>query len=622
MTASLHELAALYRVQPSYHDAFGVYRTAPPEALVAILRALGAPIERPDDADDAIRARRDELAARSLPPCIVASDGRAELPRGVVALEGGGERAVDGHVELPIGYHTLHTDGGATAAVLAAPARCWTPDPEPRAWGAFAPLYAVRTERSVAHGGADLGDLRAAVQWTADRGGAAFGTLPLLASFLDREPVDPSPYLPVSRRFWNELYLELDAPGDAALAAELAELRDVDYGRLAALRRRLIAARAADPAIRDELEQWAAANPDVDEYASFRAVCERRREPWACWPERLPAVDVDPDARRYHLYAQREMRRQLEALAATEHERGCALYLDLPVGAHPDGFDTWREGDAFCRGVAAGAPPDGMFAGGQDWGLPPLHPERPRAGGHSYLAACVREHLRYAGALRIDHVMGLHRLFWVPTGMTALDGAYVYYATDEQFAVLAIESHRAQARIVGEDLGTVPDEVRHEMEQRRVARIYVAQFSMRWDGGLDAPPASSVASVNTHDIPPLAGFWDGVDIDARVKLGLIDEDAARGEREGRQHLVRGFAADPQAALAKIVRELAPSEAWLVLLNLEDLWGERRAQNQPGTTSIDYPNWRHKLHYTLEQLAPGGEGPHALLDELAAARTRR
>jgi 4-alpha-glucanotransferase len=445
-------------------------------------------------------------------------------------------------------------------------------DPAAREWGVFLPLYALRREEGDL-GVGDLSGLEELGRWVGEQGGSTVATLPLLAAFLgdgspgergERGPFEPSPYAPASRLFWNELWVDprrlpelelsaearrlLDSPAFAAEAARLAAGRHVDYRGAYALRRRVLAALAeafftnAPAARRAELDDLLARRPELADYAAFRALVEARGECWHAWPEPLrsgeiPAGAVDESARRVHLYAQLAAEGQLaevgRALAASDpgrRGRG-GLYLDLPLGVHPDSYDAWRHRELFAAAVSAGAPPDDFFTLGQDWGFHPIHPERSREEGHAHWIAVVRHHLAHAGWLRIDHVMQLHRLWWVPRGLAATDGAYVRYPADELTAVLTLESHRARARIVGENLGTVPAYVDRALERHGIAKMFVLPFEIdrrpatrrrpgstgrpaptRWRASAPTtcrpsapggpPPTSRIASTSACSTPP------------------------------------------------------------------------------------------------------------------------
>ena len=263
----------------------------------------------------------------------------------------------------------------------------------------------------------------------------------------------------------------------------------------------------------ESFQAWVRGNSLAGEYAAFRAVNERLGRPWHTWPAalrpgRLHATRADRNAADYHLYAQWAATEQLGRLAANARTRADGLYLDFPVGVHPDGFDVWRHASLFARKVSTGAPPDALFADGQDWSAPPLQPEAARREGYAYFRAALRRHLAYSGTLRLDHVMGLHRLFWIPHGADATDGVYVHYPAHELYAILCLESHRYRTRIVGENLGTVPRYVDVALSRHRFAQLHVAQFGIRSDRSrpLRRVPARSVAALNTHDTPTFAGF--------------------------------------------------------------------------------------------------------------------
>lgn len=521
---------------------------------------------------------------------------------------------------LARGYHRLTLDlysGPSKMLLLSAPFRAYIPPggANSRMWGVFLPLYSLHSGRS--WGAGDLYDLEALQHWVNGLGGRLAGTLPLLAAFLD-EPFAPSPYEPVSRLFWNEFYLAVDqvpelkeSPGARELIEspdfqqEIKKLRDaplVDYRRIMTVKRRVLehCAKTCFAGIsgrQDELRRWAAGNSAVHDYARFRAALEKQRAVWTEWPERmrngiLREGDYDPEAERYHLYVQWAAREQFRDLSARARQRGQGLYLDFPLGVHGAGYDVWRERPAFALEVSTGAPPDSFFTGGQDWGFPPLHPERIREQGYRYYIACVRHHLRYAAALRIDHVMGLHRLYWIPKGLPAGEGVYVRYRAEEFYAILSLESHRHRAVIVGEDLGTVPGCVRADMARHKLQRMYVLPFEIpgKRQGALNPVPANALACLNTHDMPPFAAFWlKGKKSAGRARLPIY-------------LYKRGWLKVPTMNVKEVLRaclfHLAGSPARFLMVNLEDLWLETSAQNVPGTTS-EHPNWQRKVRYPLE-----------------------
>ena len=321
------------------------------------------------------------------------------------------------------------------------------------------------------------------------------------------------------------------------------------------------------------------------------------------------------------------------AISSDPRNRGTALYLDFPLGVNPDGYDVWRHQDLFALGISGGAPPDELFTGGQNWGFPPLHPESIRVHGYRYYGDCLRHHMRSAGMLRIDHVMGLHRAYWVPDGFSATDGVYVHYRAPEFYAILNLESHRHQVQIVGENLGTVPEAVNTTLARRKIFGMHVGQFGISSDPNraLDATPADAVASLNTHDTATFMGFWQEKDIDDRIALGLLDNEQAESARRyraaQRDALIaylrsQGFIGE-QSSEADVLRGwltfLAAQPAQFLLINLEDLWLEPTPQNVPGTWQ-ERPNWQRKARYSLEDI--GSQAAlHDLLQTISDIRNR-
>lgn len=610
----LRRLADSWGVLRAYTGQDGTRVQVGVDALVGVLRALGAPVERVDDAGDALLAR-DATRAQTLVPMVTVAWGDAAPVIDVrttgderVALEIETEAGtayaitsdecrversvceeVDGRASLvrslalprtlPHGVHTVHVRAGtrrASATLVCAPAHAAN-DWRARRWGVFAPVHALRTARDDA-GPGDLRDLGTLAAWAARHGGAVVGTLPLLAAYLD-EPYEPSPYAPVSRRYWNELYADVRAlpGGDTTRPTIPAHDGLVDLRGAYAQRRAVLEAAARDA----DVTSYVRSDPGVERYARFRAEREARED------------GATTEARaRYHVYAQAVMHEQLTELTRTLDARGQALYLDFPLGCHRDGFDVWDEPGAFAPEVSVGAPPDGFFASGQDWGFPPLHPERSACGGHRYFAECVERHLRYARVLRVDHVMGLHRLWWIPPGHDPADGAYVRYPFDQLYARLCLASERYGAALVGENLGTVPPEVNRELRRHRIGGMHVAMFDVDAEapGGIRRPPRGSLTALDTHDTATWAEFWATTDGRTRAALTRALRD------EG---LLRGDETDERDVLRAVLTLLARSRAAVLLVALEDLWCERDAQNVPGTVAPE--NWRRPAAHALDEL---------------------
>ena len=672
----LRELARVHGVQTSYTSAARRRVAAGDATLRGVLEALGVDASTPSQVEHELR----RPPARTLDPVLVAWDGRladatlavggAVGRRATVRIEptdadgptlearamvdGGSLRLADAFREpLAVGYHRLEARIGrrdAMATVIAAPAHA--PRLADPAWGVFAPLHAIRTREDWGVG--SFTDLERLQSWLRERGGGVLATLPMLAAFLD-EPFEPSPYSPASRLFWNELHVDvMNAPGigeapearrvldDVGFRRELDELRAgdlLDHRRAMALKRRVLEP-LAEAALREPSPafwRWLDAREGAADYARFRAEVDRTRTWWGAWdePARAGTLVGDPldDARgRYHLFVQWAADLQIDRIAGAKRTGGDGLYLDLPLGVNGASYDVWRHREAFATGASAGAPPDMFFTAGQDWGFPPMHPERIRDTGYAYPIACVRQLLRSASVLRVDHVMGLHRLYWIPAMTPPTEGAYVAYHPDEWYAIVNLEATRAGAIVVGEDLGTVPRAVRRSMSHHDVHRSYVVQYEAQPgdDPFLPDPPDRSLASINTHDMVPWAAWANGDDIALSVELGMTEPADARAARAERRTALgelraflkrRGFrpGRGDQGLLDATLAFLASSDAAVVVVTLEDLWSERRPQNVPGTT--DRPNWRVRLARTLEELDDAPE-VHAVLRRIADARPDR
>ncbi len=686
---SLEQLAASYGVEASYYDVAGRLVVAGHDALVAMLEALGCRAER-EAVGDGLRARRSELAERLLQPIAVSWDGTIivrlrsaestnQLDIQVHAEDGQaiagvvrpdqfdvrGRFGVDGReyadvavplpAGLPIGYHRIEITNGmrrAESALWLAPGRAAATKGQP-GWGVFAPTYSLRSERNGGVG--DFADLETLARFVGERGGQAVATLPLLPTFLDG-PYDPSPYAPISRLFWNEIYLAVDRLPDLAsvplaralwanqeyqtTAEALRKSSVVDYGGVLTHKRRLLSllseAAFADPEERTKLERHLADNPRVGDYARFRAVIERQRRPFRQWPERMRERFDDADFEiasfHHHVFCQVRAHEQMTALTENARASGVGLYMDLPLGAHSSGYDAFRYGHELMEHCSTGAPPDGLFEGGQNWGFSPPHPGRASASGHTYFIAALRHQMRHASMVRIDHVMSLHRLFCIPKGFGSREGVYVRQPEDELYAAVCIESARAETSVVGEDLGTVPDEVRARMARHGIGRLFVLQYEdVPGTGRTYSIPAGAVASLNTHDMPTFPGFLLGRDLDARRDLGLLDDEGLARERRARatcrqqmerwlesRRLLQSPSSDEQLLLAELMG-LAQSPACLVLSSIDDLLGETEPQNLPGT-GTEQPNWRRKLRRTMKEIM-GSPDTHRLLSALRREEPR-
>ncbi len=596
-------------------------------------------------------------------------------PFALLPLPGSTSRTPADH-QLGAGYHRLtitHGKESFESLLLCAPKVSYQVPTDQgmagerggKSLGLFCPTYSIRSERNQGIG--DLTDLRNLATWGAQHGADLISTLPLLSGFLQGEVFNPGPYAPVSRLFWNELLLDPErAPGFESCAeaqklltseayrkqaAALRRAKLIDYRAVAAHKRELLAllsehffASGADKsaAYKAFLKQ----TPEVTRYARFRATGESQDKPWQDWPKRmrngtLRAGDYRPEDERYHLYAQFAMHEQLASFSAEMAERGGKLYLDLPVGTHASGYDIWTNQDLFITGATVGAPPDPSFEAGQNWGFPPMHPDVARQTGYRHFIDALRNHLAHAHFLRLDHVMCFYRLFMIPEGMSGTEGVYVGYEHDELFAILCIESHRAKCRLIGENLGTVPEAIEIAMEKHRVGMLYIGQFSVRTQtaksgkskgkttASLAPIAANRAASLNTHDLPPFALDLMGGDVvqylgkgNATPKtLDSMPDSWTDRARALADHLVaKGYCAkNPSAPQlgAAFNRYIAESDAELALVNIEDFWGETRPQNIPGT-STEYPNWRCKLAKTMKDIT-SDPGIGETLNDLAERR---
>jgi 4-alpha-glucanotransferase len=544
-----------------------------------------------------------------------------------------------------LGYHqmTFRLDSGSstlkqTVTVFSAPLKAYQPIDQGKKLGVFAPLYSVWDEKSWGIG--DYTQLGRLVDWAYKQGCDFVGALPMLAIFSDQPLVEPSPYSPISKLFWSELYINPEvepeweesrkikrfAKSDSFKKA-LKKARQgklINYPAVAKVKREALSlmAKAFFDKKRDQensFKSFLRLFPLVEEFAVFRAICDKRKKPWSKWPKRLKNGEFEKDDYsqsdyQYHLYCQYVANKQITAVTQKARRKGLGIYLDLPLSIHKEGFDVWKMRHCFGKGAAAGCPPDAAHVLGQNWGILPLHPGACRDEGYFYLRQCLANQMRYCGLLRLDHVMHLYRLYWVPKGLTAKDGVYVLYNLDEMFAILTIESHRNQCILIGEDLGTVPAVIRQKMKQHGLFRYYVQQRKIQNDEKLpiEKEPADCITSFGTHDMAPFAAFWQHYDLEDKMKLGYFDEKGRKQKSEQRKTI--------QSQLAKYFRKMgvlhsedgidsmrdaflkvsAKGPARFMQVNLEDLWLEDKPQNVPATQR-ERPNWRRRLRQDLSSI---------------------
>ncbi|MCE3222541.1 MAG: malQ [Nitrospira sp.] len=586
--------------------------------------------------------------------------------------------------DLPLGYYDLSVvarsnkgDTKGLLRVVVAPPHCYVPDAMAkggRVWGLAVQLYSLRSQTNWGVG--DFTDLARLVEWAGrDLGAGIIGLNPLHA-LKNSRPHHLSPYSPTSRLFLNELYIDLERLPEYRSSPDAQRLRNspefqkdlervrqsdrVDSESVVKAKRTML-----DFAYRQFLkENYTGAEPSLqptsargwllerfirdegdslERFALFQVLEEERRlvelapKLWPEWPEqyRTPqTLALREFAKRhrkrvrffqYMQWVAADQLKDAKARAAQVH-MAVGLYPDLALGSDRNGGEAWMLQDVLALGADCGAPPDAFAPQGQNWGFAPFHPLRLKATGYRSFVELLRKTLRQGGAVRIDHVMMLFRLFWVPRGLTAAAGAYVQYPAEDLLSLLALESTRAQTLVIGEDLGTVPDYVREQLARYKILSYRVFYFERNWNDGSFNPPSAypeqSLAVVTTHDLPTLSGYWTGEDIRLRASLGMYPSE------ESRQQACEERARDKRHMLAALERAglwpaglsdhldqvpemtpelcraihvyLATSPAWIVMANLDDVIGEVTQMNLPGTLDA-YPNWSRKLSLSLEEL---------------------
>ncbi len=583
-------------VETTYLDAFRERRTVAPDVRAAVLAAMGLGDEgEPPAGAEAAIVRPGE----SLPV-----PGEVELEDG--ALLG---RSTALPRDTPYGYHRLRSDDGAEQLLITGPGRCHLPA-DLRAWGWTVQLATLRSRASWGIG--DLADLRELGRWSASHGAGFLAVSPLGAPNPGPRP-EPSPYYPSTRRFGNPLLLRIGEIPGAAVDEEMSAAGRalnadgrVDRERVWRLKlRALESIWAAGPPDRPAFEAWRAAQGlAIERWATFCLLTERHGPGWQSWPEEHRAPEAPgvrgaaaeaPDRVAFHAWIQWCFDRQL-ASASAEIPR----IADLPIGIDPGGFDAWEWQATLALDASVGAPPDRFTADGQNWGLPPFVPHRLRQARYRPFIDTIQSQLRHTGGLRIDHVLGLFRLWWIPSGGDPAAGAYVRYPTDELLEIVALESHRAGAVVIGEDLGTVPAGVRAELRRRRLLSTRLMIFER-------VPPAryprQSFAAVTTHDLPTVAGIVSGADLEDQAAAGVTADPSALALLRSRLIAAAGIGPDasPPDIVEALHARLASAPPALVAGALEDALGVAERPNLPGTTHTRRDNWSRALPMPLEEL---------------------
>ncbi|OBH80825.1 4-alpha-glucanotransferase [Mycobacterium scrofulaceum] len=674
LAPSLVELARRYGIATEYQDWTGRRVLVSETTLVAVLAALGVAARTEQERNVALTATLRSHWARRLPATIVGRTGEQvrfwvhvthgdpaevwlQLEDGTVRdgiqqvdnftppfdLDGRwvGEASFVLPADLPLGYHRVHLrsgDGETSTALIMTPD--WLGLPERlgarRGWGLAAQLYSVRSRRSWGVG--DLTDLTDLAVWSATRHGADHVLVNPLHAAAPTAPMEPSPYLPTSRRFVNPIYLDVEAIPEFAELPKRSRVRrlrsDVQQraarldaidrdGAWAAKRAALELLHRVPRSAGRELSYEAfraREGTPLDDFATWCALAEKYGADWHCWPEKLQhprAAGVGAFAEKhseavdFHRWLQWQLDEQLASAQSRAVRAGMALGVmhDLAVGVHPNGADAWALQDVLALGVTAGAPPDEFNQLGQDWSQPPWRPDRLDTEEYRPFRALIRAVLRHAGGVRIDHIIGLFRLWWIPEGAPPTQGTYVRYDHEAMIGIVALEAHRAGALVVGEDLGTVEPWVRDYLLLRGLLGTSILWFELDRDGSGGPLPAERwreycLSSVTTHDLPPTAGYLAGDHVRLRESLGLLTRPAEEELAADRAELAAWLAElrrvgllddadDEESVVLALYRYLGRTPSRLVGVALTDAVGDRRTQNQPGTVD-EYPNWRVPL----------------------------
>lgn len=673
---ALVELATRFGIATEFWDWKGRLTEVGEETIVSVLASLEVDASTPEAARAAITELDNRAWRRTLPPCVVTEEGKGahvnvHVRAGAsvivhIRLEDGStrpawqtenwtpDREIDGQwrgeatfwlgADLPLGYHRIVArteDQTAESLLIVTPQFVGFPEVmrNRRIWGYAAQLYSVRSQRSWGIGDlVDLGDLAV---WSATQQFAGYVLINPLHASQSAPPLEPSPYLPSTRRYINPIYIRPDA------IPEFADLKREARRSVRRIRRRLNRALNGDFQImRNEVWKakiealWivysAGLTPAREmafndfvrregralrDFATWCVLTLEYGRSWREWPNELqrpssPAVAEfyrsHTDEVRFYMWLQWIAENQVSTAQSTAKDVGMPIGLiqDLAVGVDRKGAETWMLHDVFAQGATVGAPPDPFNQTGQDWGQPPWRPDRLADLGYAPFRAVVNAALRHAGGVRVDHIIGLFRLWWVPEGKTPREGTYVRYDHEAMVGILALEAHREQALVIGEDLGTVEPWVRDYLAQRGILGTSVLWFEGDEHGQpLDAGRWREycMASVTTHDLPPTTGYLAGDHIRLRDRLGLLTEgleeelEHAAKEQSGWVDKLRAVGllaeddSDPTRIMVAMYRYLTRTPAKVLNVALTDAVGDRLTQNQPGTID-EYPNWRVPLSH--------------------------
>ena len=589
----------------AYEDAFGQWHDTSEETIAAIRKAMGADAASLDpEPDDCV--------------IIVRTGEQRELPSGgTIMLETGETISVANRLppDLPTGYHQLQLDNSAKpSSLIVSPGKCWLPD-QLQTWGWAVQLYAARSRESWGIG--DFADLDCLARWSAKELSAGMMLVNPLSAATPILPQQASPYFPTSRAFLNPLWLRIESiPGvSSETVSHLEEMaraaRDLNRNRLIdrdkvftlkmqaleALWLRFTGDSAFDAFCRERGE-------GLHRFAIFCALAEKHQSGWHGWPEqyRHPThPEVERFARdhqnrvRFYQWIQWQLDIQLAQCA-----RHLALIQDLPIGVDPDGADAWAWQDYFAQNVGVGAPPDEFNTQGQGWGLPPFVPHKLRAAAYKPFIETIRTAFRHGGGLRIDHVMGLFRLFWIPSGMPPAQGAYVRFNADEMLSIVALESERAHAYVVGEDLGTVEEGAREKLAEYGIMSYRLLWFEKE---NPSAYPREALSAISTHDLPTVAGLWSGFDLAKQRELGLKPNEEST--KEIRDRLEEQAKLNKHAPINEVITGayhlLSQAPSRILAASLDDAVAVEERPNIPATSPEQYPDWSLALPVPLEEV---------------------
>jgi 4-alpha-glucanotransferase len=599
-----------------FHDGNGDWQPATEETRSAIRRSLRAP-EQSDDsdpgpvADGAVVVAEGSTHALSAPTTLRTEDGA------FIRLSAGAALPHD----LPVGYHSFFDESsGATRSLIVAPSECFAFD-KPKQWGWATQMYAMRSRKSWGIG--EFRDLRTLNEWS-HRHGASMTLINPLHAAAPILSQQPSPYFPTSRCFRNPLALTIEeVPGYADVAAQiepiavetrlLNEDRRIDRDAVFTAKYRALTILWQNWNSRThtlEHDRFAAykvaEGSTLENFATFSALAEIQRSSWMEWPADLRDPrgagigafrESNRDRIEFHMWVQWLVAEQLANCSG-----GVDLMTDLAIGVDRGGADAWMWQDSFALDMSVGAPSDSFNTQGQNWGLPPFDPWRLRRNGYQAFIGTVRAAFQHAKALRMDHVMGLFRLYWIPDGQPATNGCYVYLPFQDLLGIIAIESQRANAYVVGEDLGTVEPYVREELSSRRILSYRLRQFESISSHDF---PEQALAAFTTHDLPTIPGFWTRSDVETQTAMGL--QPNVEGTEDIRDQLAEwsGISNDagPEAVHDVVIgayRNLATAPSVILTATLDDALGVVERPNMPGTID-EWPNWRIALPMPLEDV---------------------